>query len=272
MRFLAAGSQHIGRRSSQQDSFGIVDASGEEGALAIVCDGMGGMEHGDDASRLAVEGFLKAWTEKPPEETVPAALERCARYANQQVLEFARAISLVGGVGTTLVAAAFEPTGFHYISIGDSGLFLCRDGRIEEVNQHHVFANYLAAAVESGKITAQAALAHPDRDSLTSFVGAEELHEIDQSRASVPLEAGETVLLASDGLFKTLNAADIEACLNGYPPLWPEALVARVLASQRLFQDNVTVVSVTLEDEAHPLEKAEPVVAPMPTGPPPLPR
>ena len=83
------------------------------GSLAIVCDGMGGMEHGDAASRIAVSAFISAYEEKASAESIPEALVRSARYANQQVVGLATALNLLGGVGTTLVAAAVTPGGFH---------------------------------------------------------------------------------------------------------------------------------------------------------------
>src|SRR5207302_468102 len=111
MRFLPANAQHIGARSSQQDSFGFADLDdaafiAHGGFLAIVCDGMGGMEHGDAASRTAVRAFLEAYKQKTPQESIPAALERSTRFANEQVVQVAREISRVEGIGTTLVAAA----------------------------------------------------------------------------------------------------------------------------------------------------------------------
>ena len=75
MRFLPANAQHIGARHSQQDSFGFADPDDAAfiqhgGFLAIVCDGMGGMEHGDLAGRTAVRTFLEAYGRKTPQEFV----------------------------------------------------------------------------------------------------------------------------------------------------------------------------------------------------------
>src|SRR5271155_3011497 len=94
MSFLPGNAQHIGARSSQQDSFGFGDPEDKAflahgGFVAVVCDGMGGMEHGDAASRTAVRTFLEAYRRKSPEESVPEALERSAREANECVVEMA---------------------------------------------------------------------------------------------------------------------------------------------------------------------------------------
>ena len=130
MRFLPGNAQHIGARHSQQDSFGFADPGDRAflahgGFLAIVCDGMGGMEHGDLASRTAVRVFLEAYRRKTPEESIPAALDRSVHEANFQVVTLARGMGMSEGIGTTLVAVAIHETSVYFISVGDSGIFHC---------------------------------------------------------------------------------------------------------------------------------------------------
>src|SRR3979490_416890 len=77
MRYLAAHAQHIGARRYQQDSPGLGDPQNSTflahgGFLAVLCDGMGGMEHGDIASETAVSAFLDAYARKTAEESIPA--------------------------------------------------------------------------------------------------------------------------------------------------------------------------------------------------------
>src|SRR5262245_1039989 len=235
MRFLPGNAQHIGARQSQQDSFGFADPDdlafiAHGGFLAIVCDGMGGMEHGDAASRTAVRAFLEAYRRKTPQETIPAALERSMQEANASVVELARRFGMVEGIGTTLVATALVDRAMYYISVGDSGIFHVSGGQVQTVNHPHVFANLLDQAVARGQITPEAALAHPERESLTSFIGAEKVDEVDRNIDPWPLQDGDTVLLASDGMFKTLEPSEILACLRGNPPSWPETLVEQTLA------------------------------------------
>lgn len=254
MRFLPGNAQHIGARHSQQDSFGFADPEDREftahgGFLAIVCDGMGGMEYGDAASRTAVRAFLDAYQRKTPAETIPDALERSVREANAQVVGLAHSLGMAEGIGTTLVAAALHDHSLYYISVGDSGVFLCSRGQCRTLNKPHIFANVLDAAVARGSLSREDADSHPERESLTSFIGTEKLEEIDRNVEPLPLNDGDTVLLASDGMFKVLDANEIAMSLEGPPQGWPEALVSRTIAKKREYQDNVTVVSVTLEAE-----------------------
>lgn len=259
MRFLPGNAQHIGARHSQQDSFGFADLDDTSfiqhgGFLAIVCDGMGGMEHGDLAGRTAVRAFLDAYARKTPQESVPVALDRSAREANARVVALAHSLGRAEGVGTTLVAATLldgapGQARLYWVSVGDSGLFLVSGGQMRMVNRPHVFANHLDQAVARGTLSLEAAMTHPERDSLTSYIGAEVLEEIDLTPEPLMLADGDTILLASDGMFKTLSPAEITVCLAGHPQGWPERLVQETLARHKESQDNVTVLSVTVEGE-----------------------
>ncbi len=268
MSFLPGNAQHIGARSSQQDSFGFGDPDDEEflahgGFVAVVCDGMGGMEHGDAASRMAVRTFLEAYRRKTPQESIPNALERSVREANARVVEMAHELGAAESVGTTLVAAVMLDAEswnkqMYFISVGDSGLFFVSDGRIQTVNRPHVFGNLLDSAVARGAMTKEQALLHPERESLTSFIGVDVLEEIDRNIDPWPLSDGDSILLASDGLFKTLSTEEILASLEGRPQAWPEILVARTLDQKYEFQDNVTVLSVTVSNRPDTLKLPPP--------------
>jgi protein phosphatase len=254
MRFSPANAQHIGDRRTQQDSFGFGDLENRAflahaGFLAVVCDGMGGMEFGDAASRAATQAFLAAYQAKTPEESIPEALERSVRTANDAVVALAHEYGLSEGMGTTLVAAALRDSELYYISVGDSAIFHLHGGTLQMINRPHVFANLLDAAVARGTMSQADAQNHPERESLTSFIGAETLEEIDRNTEPIQLAEGDVILLASDGLFKTLSQGEILASLQGNPQSWPEALVAQTIAKKHEHQDNVTVLSIAAESE-----------------------
>jgi len=260
MHFLPANAQHIGDRHSQQDSFGFGDPddrafTSHGGFLALVCDGMGGMEFGDAASRAAAHAFLDAYKIKTPAESIPAALERSTRAANDAVVTLAHQYGLSEGMGTTLVAAALVDSSLYYVSVGDSGLFLRRNGSLKMLNKPHIFANLLDAAVARGNLAPEDAENHPERESLTSFIGAESLEEIDLSADPVPLQEGDVILLASDGLFKTLSNDEMLASFRGAAQSWPEKLVEQTIGKHREHQDNVTVLTIAVErDQAQSVQ------------------
>lgn len=197
------------------------------------------------ASETAVRAMLDAYARKTPAESIPAALERSAREANQSVIQAALKLGLREGVGTTLVAAVTHEQSLYFISVGDSAVFQVHEGAARMVNRPHVFANLLDQALASGKISQEEAERHPEREALTSYIGLRNLEEIDRNTEPWPLAEGDSILLASDGMFKTLDAGEISSCLTGHPHSWPQALVERTLARRSPGQDNVTVVAIT---------------------------
>jgi len=251
MRFLHASAQNIGARRSQEDSFAFSESEdrtflAHAGFLVVFCDGMGGMAHGGEASSTAAKAFVKAYSAKRPEESIPAALQRSVRETNAEVLDLGRQLGAADGIGSTLIAAVVHKSFLHFVSVGDSGLFHFGRGILRLINHPHVFGAFLDQAVARGVMTEQAALEHPERDALTSFIGAEPLDEIDSNPDPIRLSPGDTVLLASDGLFNTLSAMEIRKAMEGDPRKWPELLVARTLEKKNEYQDNVTVLTLTV--------------------------
>ena len=254
MKFIPANAQHIGSREAQQDSFGFSDPFDEQfvrhgGFVAVLADGMGGLEHGGLAGRAAVKAFLSVYQVKTEAESIPEALERALLAANAAVWTVGKQTESAQGTGATLVAAAFGPDGLHWVSVGDSAIYFYRGGQLSKLNQSHNYARELDAAVASGRLSSEQALRDPDRESLTSYLGLARLTEVDQSPQPIPLEPGDRVALASDGLFKSLSDAEIAAELGRDPQEGCETLVQRTLAKRVEHQDNVTVLCVGVGSE-----------------------
>jgi protein phosphatase len=245
MPLIPGNAQHLGARRDQQDAFAFSDPSATEfirhaGFLAVLADGMGGLAHGASASRVAVKAFHRAFSTKAQTETIPDALQRSLREANQAVLGMGQ------DTGTTLVASVIHESNLYWISVGDSALFLCRDRRLTLLTTAHTYAQELEAAAAAGQISTTEARAHPERDSLTSYLGQKKLEEIDYTPAAFPLTTGDRFLLASDGLFKTLAPEEIESAITADAQASCDELIRRVLARNKKDQDNVTVLIVGL--------------------------
>jgi protein phosphatase len=204
------------------------------------------MEHGERASQAAVRAFRDAYARKGAEESIPEALERCVFETNQAVLDLADELGALENIGTTLIATVATEGGLYYVSVGDSGLFFVSGGELSLLNRQHVFANFLDRAVEKGLILREDAERHPERESLTSFIGIDSLEEVDRNREALPLRVGDTILLATDGLFNSLSPEEMAACLVGEAGEWAEELVSVTIAKGCPHQDNVTVVTVTV--------------------------
>ena len=118
-------------------------------------------------------------------------------------------VDLARDVGSTLVAAAFAPSGLYWMSVGDSALYLCRDGALTQLNHPHTLGAKLAELVKRGVMSPEDAAIDPDRDALTSYVGAGGIAQIDSPSEGVAVTAGDIVILCSDGLYRALSHEEI---------------------------------------------------------------
>jgi len=249
MRFIPGNAQHIGKRGQQQDSMGFSDPTdtafvAHGGFLAVLADGMGGMADGSLASRTAVSKFLSSYMAKPEPESIPDALLRALRQANEAVLDLASQRGLTEEMGTTLVAAVAGERSLYWISAGDSRAYLIRHGQLTQLTIDHVFANQLNRDVVSGRLSRAEALAQPGRDDLTSYLGKTDLTEIDRNIKQFPLEAGDRVILCSDGAYKNLSEPELVKAAIGTPQQACENLISSVLQKHAPRQDNVTVLAI----------------------------
>ena len=268
MRFELGNAQYLGTRAVQEDSFGFSDLDDREflfhaGFVAVVADGLGGLMGGSAASSTAVRTFLAEYGKKALAETIPMALERALQRAHEAVLETADKAGARGEMGTTLAAAALHGHQLHWVSVGDSRVYLLRGGELAQASQDHVMARELDAQVARGEITESAAQRDPERDALTSFLGAAQLGSIDRSLRPFPLKDGDRVLLCSDGLHRTLLPAEIAREGSHPPPAFCEALVERLREKKLSKQDNATVLVVACAEAPEPdvVEMPEPEAA-----------
>ncbi len=255
MRFTAGNAQHIGARSQQQDAFGFSNPGNgafaeHAGLLGVVADGMGGMARGREASRAAVRSFLQAYQGKSPSEQVPQALIRSLTEANRSVLSLGGSGSQENGVGTTLVAAVVHRNALHWISAGDSRVYLLRNNQLTRVTMDHVYARRLNEQVAQGEISRAEAVQHPERLALTSYLGIPELLEIDRSVRPLPLEAGDCVILCTDGLYRALSEQEIAAAFHDDLNGACDTLIRRALEKRRPEQDNLTVIALSNEPDS----------------------
>jgi hypothetical protein len=150
-------------------------------------------------------------------------------------------------MGCTLVGAAITEGGLQWISVGDSPFWLFRGDRLIRLNADHSMAPLLAEQVAAGKMSAEEAAHHPQRNALRSAVIGDSLPLVDLKDTPMALEPGDRLVLSSDGL-ETLSDDEIAEVLREGAADDPESLAARLLAAvearNRKGQDNTTVVIV----------------------------
>ena len=166
MRFTWASATHVGLvRAGNEDSVHpTIDGSVAEPVVIAVADGMGGAVAGEVASRVAIEAAVAA---APSAELTPG--DR-VRLGNEAVVAAVDEDYTLSGMGTTLTLALFAPTGAAHIAhIGDSRMYLFRDGELRQLTRDHTL---VADLVALGQITAEQAETHPRRNLVTRVIGA----------------------------------------------------------------------------------------------------
>jgi len=258
----AGHAQEIGARPSQQDSIGISDLlnfkfMSHGGSVGVLADGMGGYEDGKLSSETAVNAFLEAYGQKTVEEPIRDALMRALFAANDAIIRLAPDGAPAKKTGTTLVAIVIHEGELHWISVGDSRAYLARDETIVQLTTDHIYATELQREVQKGTLSQEDALAHPDREVLTSYVGHGDLTDIDCSLKPVRLRPDDTIILCSDGLYRAISTDDILESLEGHPQEIADRLMRRALDAKIPRQDNVSAVVFYCDDEGakeHPTE------------------
>lgn len=237
-------SSMIGTRKSQQDSiFGCVNGTK---ALAIVCDGMGGLSGGEQASRVAVECLMKDWFEKEEIEDVPAFLEQAAIKADEQVFCQKDDRGEPLKAGTTIVAAVVRGDELYWLSVGDSRIYIIRGNEIVAVNQKHNYRMTLNGKLKRGEITKEEYAAEEYRaEALISYLGMGNISLMDINQRPFLLEDGDVVVLSSDGLYKSLSEEEIFGLVQineRNTQKMAEALTEAALEKKKVKQDNTSVV------------------------------
>ena len=153
-------------------------------------------------------------------------------------------------MGSTVVAAVVSQHGLDWISVGDSPLWLFRDGKLRRLNADHSMAPVLANLVAVGRMTEEEAATDPKRHALRSAVMGDEIHMIDVSSQPVAIRKSDRLLLASDGLM-TLEDEEIAHILQNMQDATlseaADALIQAVEEAGHPNQDNTTVLLYTPE-------------------------
>jgi protein phosphatase len=236
-----ASHSHVGHvRSANQDRFAEFE-DGRGSRLLIVADGMGGHRGGETASRLAVETIGEVFGRS--EESLGERMSTAIETANDRLHGCANADPDLAGMGTTVVALCLGKGGEAWVGhVGDSRLYLLRDGRLDALTADHSF---VAEMHRQGFLSAEEARVHPRRNELTRSVGVEAEVEVEVN--GIAVKPGDRFLLCSDGLCGYLGDDEIREVLESEPP--PSA--ARILvdrANAKGGYDNVTVQVVVIPE------------------------
>ena len=229
------------QRSNNEDSCLYWEPETDEeflrkGRLAVIADGMGGYEGGQEASRLAVDTVRHIYDRDfngNPQEVLVAAL----KHAHQTIQRYGMDHPEFRGMGTTCTAIAIIQRRLYFAHVGDSRLYLIRGDSISRLTRDH---SYVGRLVESGIVRSEDAESHPQRHILTAALGSGLDVTPHVPEAPVQLEEGDLLLLCTDGLWSLVGEPDMLRIIQSNP--LSEACQDLVKsAHQRGAPDNVTL-------------------------------
>ncbi|GIV18913.1 MAG: hypothetical protein KatS3mg023_0664 [Armatimonadota bacterium] len=228
-------------RENNEDKFDFFEPTeptllAERGSVYAVCDGMGGHSAGQIASELALKTFLKAYYDLETPD-IDTALTVAVQAANALVREVAQSIPGRRGMGTTLTAAALCEGDAHIVHVGDSRCYLVRGEVIEQVTEDH---SYVMEQVRQGLLTLEEAQYSPYRNVITRSIG---MDAVEPDIYRVPLQAGDRLVLCTDGLTTHVSDEQIAEVVRTHSP---SAAAQRLveMALEEGGSDNVTVMVV----------------------------
>ncbi len=235
----SAAASHVGKiRANNQDSA----YAGR--SLFVVADGMGGHAGGDVASAMAIKRIIDTDHGYNSAHDAEFALKSALLAANTAIAETVFEHQELTGMGTTVSAILRVGGKIALAHIGDSRIYLYRDGELEQITADHTFVQRL---VDSGRITPEEAAVHPRRSVLMRVLGdVDAAPEIDTT--VIDTEAGDRWLLCSDGLSSYVSDDRIKAVLD---TVSDANAAAERLIKESLDQgapDNVTVVIVGVDE------------------------
>lgn len=233
-----AGLTDVGRARTQNED-NLIEFDSPNGYVVAVCDGMGGENGGATASDLAVtiiKDILTNNTFSTPQE----AIVKACNAANQGILHRASARPELSGMGSTCVIAIIQNDLIYYGWIGDSRIYYYTPNQgLEQLSKDQ---SYVQTLVDNGEITPEEAESHPRKNEILNALGIEEMTPPVICQEPIPVNAGGTLMLCSDGLSGMVPNFTIERVLSQRektPSQRCEQLIN--LANEAGGLDNITV-------------------------------
>ncbi len=212
----------IGKVREQNEDFASARINAYGQLMLVVCDGMGGKNKGDYASKKLGDGLLKAFLDNEKEFVKPNAavkwLYKNINSLNREIYQKSKSDSIYKGMGTTLTVAIIYSDNLIIGQVGDSRLYRLSENKLEQVTVDQTYVQHLNNA---HKLTKEQISSHPERHKLTNAIGI-------KYNASVDLKImkynGEKLLLCTDGLYNNVPLLDIKSVLNGKDSLERKAI------------------------------------------------
>jgi protein phosphatase len=237
-------------RPANEDNFGYDQKLG----IFVVCDGMGGHAAGEIASQIAVDTILAYFREHAPNVEDNAFLEdapvgarllaEAVKKANDAILNYAEEHKNTTGMGTTLVAARFSDGVFSIANVGDSRIYLFREGQLLQLTEDH---SLVMEQVRRGMLTLEEAKRSSVQNIITRALGTDENTLPDLGE--FPAQDGDILLLTTDGVLRHVADQEMNTILLQLPSLEAACQTLIDAANEGGGEDNATCVLVRVRKE-----------------------
>lgn len=233
-----------GTREYQQDAAKVVTYG--TFTMAVICDGMGGMNHGEIASTQTIQNIFEDLDKAWPIYDIPEFLKKEALSMDHHVCMLKDVQNQSLNSGSTIVSAVVKDGDLYWMAVGDSRLYILRDKQLTPITKDHNYKNFLNEKLKKGEIDMDFYNSEIKKgESLTSYLGMGNISLIERNRRALHLESGDILLLCSDGLYKTLTEEQIEAVVNesgGNISIAGDRLIKTAHRFGKTGQDNTTVI------------------------------
>ena len=230
------------RQVNQDYIFESIDPVGAFPNLFILADGMGGHKGGDFASKYLTETMV-GYVSRANSCDIVKVLRNAIDLANALILEKSHSDEALRGMGSTLVAGVITGNILTAANIGDSRLYIIRDG-ITQVTRDH---SYVEELVKAGRITRDSEEYHRNKNIITRSVGIDE--SVSADFFEVELLKNDQILLCSDGLTNMVDDDTILAIISGHGSLQYKAKTLIETANANGGNDNIAVILIKYDKD-----------------------
>lgn len=241
-------------RGNNEDTFIVQPTKGGEHIIACAIDGVGGYSGGEIAAALARESIIESIENASGDLTT--MMIQALVSANEKIYKEKLEVKEHDSMACVLTLAVVDIRNneFHYIHVGDTRLYLLRDGSLVKLTKDQSFVGFLE---DSGRLTEEAAMSHPKRNEINKALGFNTGLENDLDyfeTGKSPFLPGDMILLCSDGLTDMVNKQDITDIITSEISLEDMAQKLIEAANANGGKDNITAVLVKNDN---PVQKQE---------------
>lgn len=245
-------------RDNNEDSFIIKSLTNDQLILAAVIDGVGGYHGGEVAAAIATDQISMQFADRPDDPI--SQMIQAFEQTNEMIVAKKRTETDLSEMAcvATMVFADIENNQFYYAHVGDTRLYLLRDGSLIKISKDHSFVGFLE---DSGRLDEAAAMQHPKRNEINKAIGFSDQIATDDSYIETgqsPFLPGDLLLLCSDGLTDMVNRQDITSLLLEGGTLAKKAGNLIALANENGGRDNITVVLLQNNKEPQRVQSTRP--------------